>query len=97
MVGAIWRFSSEDNMKAFIKDPHKYAPEYGGHCAYAMSDNRLVGIDTEAFDVYNGKLYLNYSKSVQKYWKEEKDKFIEQADGFYPNRLACLKTKLSAY
>lgn len=85
--GAVWRFSSEENLKAFSKDPHKFAPEYGGYCAYAMSDNRLVGIDPEAFDIYNGKLYLNYSKSVQKHWKAEKDKFIEEADGFYPNKV----------
>lgn len=70
----------------FKADPIKYLPEYGGHCAYAMSDDRLVGVDPEVFEIYNGKLYLNYSKSVQGHWVKEKDKFIGEADGFYTER-----------
>lgn len=82
---AIWRFSSEKNLALFKENPEKYAPQYGGWCAYAMSDARTVKIDPEAFEVYNDKLYLNYSKSVLGHWKKDKDLFITEADGHYPN------------
>ena len=80
--GAKWRFATEKNLEMFKADPDKYMPEYGGHCAYAMSDDRLVGVDPKVFEIYNNKLYLNYSQSVQGHWVKEKDKFIGEADGF---------------
>jgi len=82
--GAEWFFSSEEHMKMFKGDPIKYAPQYGGYCAYAMSDGRLVGIDEEAFTIRDGKLYLNYSKSVMKEWRSNSAQFIEEANGWYP-------------
>jgi YHS domain-containing protein len=85
--GAEWHFSSAENRDLFAADPEKYAPQYGGYCAYAMSDNRLVGIDEEAFTIHNDKLYLNYSKSVRGHWLKEVDKFIAEADGYYPKKV----------
>ena len=83
-MGAEWFFSSEEHMNMFKSDPTKYAPQYGGYCAYAMSDGRLVGIDEEAFTIRDGKLYLNYSKSVMKEWRSGSVQFIEEANGWYP-------------
>lgn len=85
--GADWYFASAENKETFAADPEKYAPQYGGYCAYAMSDNRLVGIDEDAFTIYQDKLYLNYSKSVQKEWNKNKDQFIAEADSFYPEKV----------
>lgn len=82
--GAQWHFSSEENLAMFKSDPEKYAPQYGGYCAYAMSDGRLVGIDEDAFTITDGKLYLNYSKSVMKEWRSNAEQFIQEADGHYP-------------
>lgn len=84
--GAKWRFSTQENLDLFKSNPVKYLPEYGGHCAYAMSDDRLVGVDPEVFEIFDGKLYLNYSKSVQGHWVKEKEKFIGEANGFYAKR-----------
>lgn len=83
--GANWRFANQENLQAFKADPQKYAPQYGGWCAYAMSDRgRTVRIDPDAWYIHQGKLYLNYSKSVQKAWLETRDSNIAEADGFYP-------------
>lgn len=82
---ANWYFASEANKALFIANPEKYAPQYGGWCAYAMSDEgRTVRVDADAFHIHEGKLYLNYSKSVQKDWFKEKLENIKQADHFYP-------------
>jgi YHS domain-containing protein len=78
--GATWNFSSKENLEAFKTTPEKYAPQYGGYCAYAMKDGKKVNIDPNSFDIKDGKLYLNYSKSVQKKWKAEAPDFIKKAD-----------------
>lgn len=83
--GAEWHFSSEEHKAMFVAEPEKYAPQYGGYCAYAMSDGRLVGVDEDAFTIVDGKLYLNYSKSVMKEWRSNQEQFIQEADAHYPN------------
>jgi YHS domain-containing protein len=82
---ASWRFSSEENLILFKANPQQYAPQYGGWCAYAMADEgRTVRIDPEAWQIDTGKLYLNYSQSVQQDWLAEKVNNIQQADHYYP-------------
>jgi YHS domain-containing protein len=64
--GATWLFSSAENRDRFNAEPDRYAPQYGGFCAYAVSKGRTASIDPEAWKIVDGKLYLNYSKGVQK-------------------------------
>ena len=83
--GGNWRFASQDSLERFRADPEKFAPQYGGWCAYAMSDRgRTVRIDPEAWTIRNGKLYLNYSQSVRNVWQEAVDANIAEANRFYP-------------
>jgi len=81
--GADWFFSSQAHLDLFKNDPTKYAPQYGGYCAYAMATGDFVGIDEDAFVIDEGKLYLNYSTSVQEKWLANKTQYIEQADAQY--------------
>ena len=83
---AKWRFASKANMELFAANPDKYLPEYGGYCAWAMSDDKLASVDGEAWTMFEGKLYLNYNKRVMKDWREQKPKFIGEANGFYKAR-----------
>lgn len=85
--GAQWHFVSAENKALFVADPEKYAPQYGGYCAFGMANDKLVGIDEDAFQIYKGKLYLNYSKSVAKRFNEDIDYFIAEADKIYPNKV----------
>lgn len=91
--GAQWYFASNEHRDMFIADPEKYAPQYGGYCAYAMSDGRLVGVDVDAFTLYEGKLYLNYSKGVMNEWRTEISKYISEADAIYPTLVDLQKFK----
>lgn len=68
--GAKWLFSSEENMTKFMADPEAYAPQFGGYCAYAVSEGYTADADPEAWKVVDGKLYLNYNRDVQKTWEE---------------------------
>lgn len=85
--GAEWHFSTEENKALFVSDPEKYAPQYGGYCAFGLANDKLVSIDENAFKIYKGKLYLNYNKRVAKRFAEDIDYFIEEADKNYPKNV----------
>lgn len=56
--GAKYRFSSQANLKKFEKSPEKFAPQYGGFCAIAMSEEKQVNPNPKSFVVQDGKLYF---------------------------------------
>ena len=82
--GATWRFASAENKAAFEADPARYTPQYGGYCAYAMAQGSLAPIDPEAWDIVDGKLYLNLSKRVQTLWSRDVPGNITKADANWP-------------
>ena len=79
-MGANWHFESKENHDLFVANPEKYAPQYGGYCAYAVSQNTTAGIDPKQFTIVNHKLYLNYNKSINKKWTKNRDQYIIDAD-----------------
>jgi YHS domain-containing protein len=83
--GATWLFASAENRDRFQANPERYAPQYGGYCAYAVSQGRTASIDPEAWKVVDGKLYLNYSKGVQKKWEQDVPGNIVKADKYWPD------------
>lgn len=85
---ATWLFSSQENLDLFTADPEKYAPQYGGYCAYAVSQNSTASIKPELFTIQDGKLYLNYNESINEKWRANKTEFIELADQNWPALLA---------
>ena len=82
--GAIYQFSSRGNRDAFKEDPARYAPQYGGFCAYGMTFGKKFEVDGKAFEVVDGKLYVNKNKRVYKTWAKEIPNNIAQADGQWP-------------
>lgn len=81
--GAQWLFSSEANRDLFVTNPVKYAPAYGGHCAFAMANDKLVSTDPKAFTIVADKLYLNYSMAVRKRWSKDISGYILEADEYW--------------
>lgn len=85
--GATWKFSSQENLDLFVAAPEKYAPQYGGYCAYGVAQNYLVKIEPENWTIVEGKLYLNYSDSVQNKWNKDIDGFIAEANAKFKDLL----------
>jgi hypothetical protein len=85
---AVWRFSTAANREQFAKDPTHYAPEFGGYCAYAVSRGYTADIDPNAWRIVDGRLYLNYSKRVQKLWEEDVPGNIAKGRKNWPGVLA---------
>ncbi len=79
-MGAKWKFSSAANLELFKASPEKYAPQYGGYCAYGVTQDYLVKVEPDQFTVREGKLYLNYDADVQAKWLKDPAGYIRAAD-----------------
>jgi YHS domain-containing protein len=79
-----WYFSSQQNLDSFKTDPEKYAPQFGGYCAYGLSDGHKAPTLPDAWTIINGKLYLNYNTKVREYWNKNRDERIEKANKNWP-------------
>ena len=81
---ATWRFASKANRDRFARDPKRYAPQFGGYCAWAISRGYTADVDPEAFQVVDGRVYLIYSKSVQMRWEQDIPGNIAKAQANWP-------------
>ncbi len=82
--GATWRFASAANRDLFAASPEKYAPQYGGYCAYAAAKGSLASGDPLAWTVHNKKLYINYSSGVRKTWEKDIEGYVTKGDKNWP-------------
>jgi len=82
--GAKYYFANNENKKTFEGNPGKYAPQYGGWCAYAMGvDGSKVKVDPETYKLVDGKLYLFYNfrkLNTLTLWNENESQFKSVAD-----------------
>lgn len=86
--GATWHFASAENKAAFEASPQAFAPQYGGYCAWAVSEGYTAKGDPNIWRVVDGKLYLNYNASVQKGWEKDIPGRIAKGDKNWPKVLS---------
>ena len=84
---ATWLFASAANRDRFAADPETWAPQYGGYCAYGVSKGYAPDIDPVAWNIVDGKLYLNYSPNVQRKWEQDIPGYISTANEQWPGVL----------
>lgn len=77
---ATWYFASYDHLEAFKRQPENYAPQFGGYCAYGISEGHKAPTQPDAWTIVDGKLYLNYNKDVQQVWKKDQTERIMKAN-----------------
>ena len=82
--GAEFRFATAANRAAFLATPARYAPQFGGYCAWAVSQGYTAGIDPNLWAIVGGKLYLNYNRSVQARWQADTANLISAANRNWP-------------
>lgn len=86
--GAKWQFVSAEHRDAFKAAPEKYAPEYGGYCAWGMTKGYKASTEPSAWKIVNGKLYLNYNNDVQQAWAKDIPGMIRAADAEWQKKFA---------
>ena len=85
--GATWRFKNAENRDLFAENPEMYAPQYGGYCAWAVSRGYTARIDPDAWSIYEGKLYLNYSLRIRRQWSADIPGNVALGDANWPGVL----------
>lgn len=82
--GSRWWFSSQANLDLFKANPEAYAPQYGGFCAYGLSEKKMSPSDPNAWTIVDNKLYLNYDPATKELWSKELSQRIKNADKVWP-------------
>jgi YHS domain-containing protein len=77
---AIWYFSSPQNADSFKLNPEKYAPQYGGYCAYGCSNGYKAPTQANTWTILNNKLYFNYNTKVKEGWLKQTNVLIIKAN-----------------
>ncbi len=85
---ATWQFASAENRDLFAANPEQYAPQYGGYCAWAVSQGYTAAIDPSAWRIVDGKLYLNFNRGVQRRWERDIPGNISKANANWPGVLS---------
>lgn len=78
--GASWLFASRQHLDSFKTAPAKYAPQYGGYCAFGCSQGHKAPTETNTWTIIDGKLYFNYNQKVKEMWSKKTDELIPKAD-----------------
>jgi YHS domain-containing protein len=89
--GSTFHFASAANRDAFIANPTRYAPQYGGFCAFGTAGGYKAAIDPAAFTIVEGKLYLNYNSQVQAKWSSDIPGYVKTADAKWPEVMKQVK------
>jgi YHS domain-containing protein len=82
--GATWHFATKKNKDLFVANPEKYAPQYGGYCAYGTADGHKAPTETDTWTIVDSKLYFNYNQNVKVAWNKDQANLIKKADEQWP-------------
>lgn len=82
--GATWRFASDENRARFQANPAAYGPQFGGYCAWAVSQGYIAPGDPEQWKVVDGKLYLNFNARAKELWEADQDDAIKRGLANWP-------------
>lgn len=82
--GATFLFASAANRDRFLADPGRYAPRYGGFCAFGTARGYKADTQPEAFSIVGDRLYLNYNLAVREEWSKDIPGQIAKADARWP-------------
>ncbi|MEQ1809943.1 MAG: YHS domain-containing (seleno)protein [Terricaulis sp.] len=86
--GYEYRFASAEHLAAFRANPARYLPQYGGYCAWAVSQGYTASADPTNWRIVDGKLYLNYNDEVQRRWEADIPGHIRSANANWPGVLS---------
>ena len=85
--GATWRFASAENLTRFKADPAAFEPQFGGYCAWAVSQGYVAPGDPEQWKIVDGKLYLNFNARAKEIWEADQADAIKRGHVNWPGVL----------
>lgn len=82
--GATYRFAKSEHREAFLLNPDKFLPAYGGFCAYGAAKGALYPVDIETWQIIDDRLILNYSAEIKAQFNASVQEFLANADANWP-------------
>ncbi len=79
-----WNFISKANLDSFKTAPEKFAPQFGGYCAYGTSQGHKAPTQADTWTIVNEKLYFNYNMKVKGLWDKNRIPLIDSANVKWP-------------
>lgn len=86
-MGATWLFASSEALEKFQANPAAYAPQFGGYCAWAVSQGYIAPGDPKQWKVVGGKLYLNANARAKELWEADQADAIVRGHANWPGVL----------
>jgi YHS domain-containing protein len=86
-MGATFLFANAEHRDQFAAEPAKYAPQFGGYCAWAVARGYTAETDPQAWRIVDGKLYLNYNLKVREKWDQDRKGYIGKGEANWPKIL----------
>ncbi len=81
----VWRFANEGNMEAFVRDPERFVPAYGGHGALMVSRGAAAIGHPTVWLAVGGRVFLFRDQASRYAFLLEADALIDQADAAWPD------------
>lgn len=82
--GAEWHFASEKHLAMFRDNPEKYAPAYGGYCAFGVARGKALASSPQHWSIHDGRLFFNLDAEIHSNWSKAQEKLIAAADEHWP-------------
>jgi hypothetical protein len=83
--GAKFYFITNAHLDAFKADPERFAPQFGGYCAYGAGQGHRSAANPRVFVIQNGRLYLFADRQSLRRWKEDAPANIAKAERAWPS------------
>lgn len=82
--GSTFVFASRSHLDLFVRTPERFAPQFGGFCAYGIAEGVKAKSEGDVWEIVDGKLYLNYDAQIQGKWKSQRGALIREAEAKWP-------------
>lgn len=79
-----WKFASAEHRDAFVADPMHYAPQYGGYCAYAVSQGTTAHGDPHQWAIVDQRLFVNNNLLAKTLWEADRSRNVRVGDVNWP-------------
>ena len=86
--GYEYRFANAEHLAAFRANPARYTPQYGGYCAWSVSQGYTAAGNPQNWRIVDGRLYLNYNDEIQQRWEQDIPTRIREANANWPRVLS---------
>ena len=82
--GAAYYFASQENLDTFKANPAKYAPQFGGYCAYGVSVGKKFDGNPNFWKIEGGKLYRNLDADIANAFNKDVKGAVSKAEAQWP-------------